>query len=341
MSAPVPPSGAPAALETELLIVGAGPTGLFACYYAGMRGLDATLVDSLPHLGGQVAALYPDKEIFDVAGFPAVRGRELVERLTQQAETASPSVLLGESAMELRRDDAGAVVVTTDAGRVIRAGAVLITGGIGRFTPRPLPALTAFAGEGVHHLVEPPHAYTDRQVVIVGGGDSAVDWANTLAPHARQVTLVHRRTRFRAHQFSVDRLMDSPVRVLTNSEIAEVHGTESLKAVTVRDCGTDALETVDADVLIPALGHIASLGPLTTWGLTLDRQQIQVDSSMSAGLDRVYAAGDITTYPGKVRLMAVGFGEAATAVNNIAVRLRPDEDLFPGHSSERPPTPTP
>ncbi|MFC9502794.1 NAD(P)/FAD-dependent oxidoreductase [Streptomyces sp. NPDC057002] len=339
MSESVQRSGPPAACETELLVVGAGPAGLFACYYAGMRGLDVTLMDSLPHLGGQVAALYPDKEIFDVAGFPAVRGRELIERLTRQAETASPSVLLGESAVELRCET-DAVHITTDAGRVIRAGAVLITGGIGRFTPRPLPALDGFTGDGVHHLVSPPHEYTGREVVIVGGGDSAVDWANTLVPHARQVTLVHRRTRFRAHEYSVAQLMDSPVRILTNSEIAEVHGVESLKAVTVRDCGSQALEMVDADVLIPALGHIASLGPLTSWGLMLDRQQIRVDTAMSTGLDRVYAAGDITTYAGKVRLMAVGFGEAATAVNNIAVRLRPDEDLFPGHSSERPPIPT-
>ncbi|WNC00391.1 MULTISPECIES: NAD(P)/FAD-dependent oxidoreductase [Streptomyces] len=341
MSDSVQRPGPPASCETELLVVGAGPAGLFACYYAGMRGLEVTLLDSLPHLGGQVAALYPDKEIFDVAGFPAVTGRELVDRLTRQAESAAPSVVLGEGAVDLRRDDADAVTVTTDAGRVIRAGAVLITAGIGRFTPRPLPALDGFTGDGVHHLVAPPHEYAERQVVIVGGGDSAVDWANALAPHARQVTLVHRRVRFRAHEHSVSRLMDSPVRVLTNSEIADVHGAESLKAVTVRDCGTQGLETVEADVLIPALGHIASLGPLTTWGLTLDKQQIQVDTDMRTGVDRVYAAGDITTYPGKVRLMVVGFGEAATAVNNIAVRLRPDEDLFPGHSSERPPIPTP
>ncbi|WNC00338.1 MULTISPECIES: NAD(P)/FAD-dependent oxidoreductase [Streptomyces] len=341
MSEPVPPSGTPAVRETELLIVGAGPAGLFACYYAGMRGLDVTLLDSLPHLGGQVAALYPDKEIFDVAGFPAVTGRELVERLTRQAETAAPTVVLGEGAVKLGRQDANAVIVTTDTGRVIRAGAVLITAGIGRFTPRPLPALDGFTGNGVHHLVSPPHEYAERDVVIVGGGDSAVDWANALAPHARQVTLVHRRHRFRAHEHSVARLMDSSVRILTNSEIAEVHGVDSLKSVTVRDCGTQVLQTVETDVLIPALGHIASLGPLTTWGLTIDKQQIHVDTAMSTGLDRVYAAGDITTYPGKVRLMTVGFGEAATAVNNIAVRLRPDEDLFPGHSSERPPIPTP
>ncbi|MEU1304673.1 MULTISPECIES: NAD(P)/FAD-dependent oxidoreductase [Streptomyces] len=339
MPEPVLMPGAPAVRETELLVVGAGPAGLFACYYAGMRGLDVTLLDSLPHLGGQVAALYPDKEIFDVAGFPAVTGRELVERLTRQAESASPSIVLGEGAVDLQHD-ADAVTVVTDAGRVIRAGAVLITAGIGRFTPRPLSALDGFTGDGVHHLVAPPHEYAEREVVIVGGGDSAVDWANTLAPHAHQVTLVHRRTRFRAHEHSVSRLMESPVRVLTNSEIADVHGDESLKAVTVRDCGTQGLEMVDADVLIPALGHIASLGPLTSWGLALDKQQIQVDTDMRTGVDRVYAAGDITTYPGKVRLMVVGFGEAATAVNNIAVRLRPDEDLFPGHSSERPPIPT-
>ncbi|WP_314225306.1 NAD(P)/FAD-dependent oxidoreductase [Streptomyces zaehneri] len=341
MSESVLTPGPPAVHETELLVVGAGPAGLFACYYAGMRELEVTLLDSLPHLGGQVAALYPDKEIFDVAGFPAVTGRELIERLTRQAESASPAIVLGEGALDLRQDDADAVTVITDAGRVIRAGAVLITAGIGRFTPRPLPALDGFTGNGVHHLLAPPPAYAEREVVIVGGGDSAVDWANSLAPHARQVTLVHRRNRFRAHEHSVSRLMDSPVRILTNSEITHVHGSASLTAVTVRDCGTQTLETVDADVLIPALGHIASLGPLTTWGLTLDKQQLQVDTAMCTGVDRVYAAGDITTYPGKVRLMAVGFGEAATAVNNIAVRLRPDEDLFPGHSSERPPTPTP
>ncbi|WP_405970571.1 NAD(P)/FAD-dependent oxidoreductase [Streptomyces sp. NBC_00988] len=326
--------------DTELLIIGAGPTGLFASFYAGLRGLSVTLLDSLPHLGGQVAALYPRKEIFDIAGFPAVTGQELVDRLVAQARLAEPVIRLDEAAGRLESGP-DAVTVTTSSGRRIRAGAVLITAGIGHFTPRPLPALDTFAGSGVHHVVAEAETYTGRHVVIVGGGDSAVDWANALVPYARQVTLVHRRKRFRAHEQSVTRLMDSTVRILTDSEIAEVHGGDRMEAVTVRDCGSQALLRLDADVLIPALGHIASLGPLTGWGLHLRGQQIEVATDMSTGVDRVFAAGDITTYPGKVRLMAVGFGEAATAVNNLAVRLRPGEDLFPGHSTDRPTAPPP
>jgi thioredoxin reductase (NADPH) len=331
---PVVDSAVPEPHRTELLIVGAGPTGLFACFYAGMRGLSVTVIDSLPHLGGQVAALYPHKEIFDVAGFPAVTGKQLVDRLVEQARLAEPAILLGEGADRLVSAPGG-VTVLTSTGRRIEAGAVLITAGIGQFTPRSLPALDKWAGAGVHHLVAVPEAYTGADVVIVGGGDSAVDWANTLHPHARQVTLVHRRTRFRAHERSVEYLLSSTVRVLTDSEIVELHGSDALEAATVRDCGSGALLRIDAGVLIPALGHIASLGRLTEWGLRLSGQHIEVGTDMATSLDRVWAAGDITTYPGKVRLIAVGFGEAATAVNNLAVRLRPGQELFPGHSSDR------
>ncbi|MFD1538962.1 NAD(P)/FAD-dependent oxidoreductase [Nonomuraea guangzhouensis] len=315
--------------DTELLIVGAGPAGLFAGFYAGMRGLSVTLLDSLPHLGGQVAALYPDKKIYDIAGFPAVTGRELTERLVEQAHTAHPDIVLGEQAAHLEKD-ADAVTVTTSTGRRIRAGALLITAGIGSFTPKPLPALDGFRGRGVHYLVEPPQSYAGRDVVIVGGGDSAVDWATTLVEHARSVTLVHRRRRFRAHARSLERLSGSPADVLVDCEVTAVHGDDELEGVTLTATGYRR-----ADILIPALGHTASLGPLTDWGLTLRDRQVEVGTDMATSLDRVYAAGDITAYPGKVRLIATGFGEAATAVNNIAVRLRPGEELFPGHSTER------
>ncbi|POM23170.1 Ferredoxin--NADP reductase [Actinomadura rubteroloni] len=327
-------------VETELLIVGAGPAGLFASFYAGLRGLSVTLIDSLPHLGGQVAALYPGKEIFDVAGFAAVTGADLIERLTAQARLAEPTVLLGEEAGGL---DEGAhhLVVTTTGGRKIIAGAVLITAGIGRFTPRPLPALRGYTGGGIHHQVTDPADHDGQHVVIVGGGDSAVDWATMLTPYAASVTVVHRRARFRAHERAVGDLMNSAARVLTGCEITEIHGEATLKAVTVRDCSTGATERVDADAVIPALGHVASLGGLARWGLSLSGQQIEVGTDMSTGRDRIYAAGDIAAYPGKVRLIAVGFGEAATAVNNIAVRLRPGADLFPGHSTDRAPTPPP
>jgi thioredoxin reductase (NADPH) len=335
-----PPVPAPAMLETELLIIGAGPAGLFACFYAGMRGLSVTMLDSLPQLGGQVGVLYPDKEIFDIAGFPAIRGRALVARLTEQARLAEPTVLLGEEAVGMD-DGPDAITVATSTGRRIKAGAVLITAGIGRFTARPLPALTGFTGSGVHHVVAAPHEYAGRDVVIVGGGDSAVDWANTLVPVAASVTVVHRRRKFRAHEYSVAQLLGSDARILTDSEISVVHGDQALESVTVRNCASGTLTGIKADALIPALGHVASLGALTSWGLRLAGQQIEVATDMSTGRDRVYAAGDVTVYPGKVRLIAVGFGEAATAVNNIAVRLCPDEDLFPGHSTNRAAVPTP
>ena len=325
-------------MEADLLIIGGGPAGLFACFYAGLRGLSVVLLDSLPQLGGQVSALYPDKAILDVAGFPQISGRELTEGLIVQAKSADPAIVLEEGARTLEHG-ADHVTVTTDTGRSIRVGAVLLTAGIGRFTPRSLPALDAFAGDGIHHFVAAPSRYAHRHVVIVGGGDSAVDWANTLEPLAGSVTVIHRRRRFRAHEHAVKQLLDSSARVLTNAELVGVHGTAALDAVSVRDCDTDALTRLEADVLIAALGHIASLGALTGWGLRMNGAQIEVGTDMATNIDRVYAAGDVTAYPGKVRLIAVGFGEAATAVNNIAVRLRPDQDLFPGHSTERTATP--
>jgi thioredoxin reductase len=315
--------------DCELLIVGAGPAGLFACFYAGLRNLGVTLLDSLPHLGGQVAALYPDKEILDIGGLPAVTGRELVDGLTEQARIADPAIVLGEQAASLEKD-ADAITVTTSTGRRIRAGAVLITAGIGSFTPRPHSVLARYRGRGVHHVVAAPRQYAGRHVVIVGGGDSAVDWANTLVDHARSVTLVHRGRRFRAHPRSVDALHTSRADVLLGREITAVHGEDHLVGVTLSDASYRR-----ADVVIPALGHTATLGPLESWGIGVRDRHIEVGPDMATCVDRVYAAGDVTAYPGKVRLIAVGFGEAATAVNNIAVRLRPDEDLFPGHSTER------
>ena len=323
-------------ITCDILIVGGGPAGLFATYYAGMRGLSATVIDSLTHLGGQVAALYPEKNIYDVAGFPAVRGRELVAGLVEQALTADPEIILGQECSTIEDQPDGSLIVTTTTGTVIHCEAMLITAGIGRFTPRPLPAVDVYTGGGVHRLVGPAEDYAEHDVVIVGGGDSAIDWANMLAGTARSVTLVHRRDRFTAHESSVAQLMSSSARVMTGSEIAEVIGAEMMSAVAVREARTGVVETVPASVVIPALGHVAALGPIAQWGLSIKGRQIEVGTDMSTGRARVYAAGDITEYPGKVRLMAVGFGEAATAVNNIAVVLRPDEELFPGHSSELP-----
>ncbi|MDJ0105510.1 NAD(P)/FAD-dependent oxidoreductase [Rhodococcus erythropolis] len=324
-------------IETDLLIIGGGPAGLFACYYAGMRGLRVTVADSLPHLGGQTAALYPEKYIYDIAGFPAVTGRELIERLVDQAMTADPRILLGEEALNLEERDDKSLTVTTSQGTRIRASALLVTAGIGRFTPRPLPALDGYLGSGVEHVVGPPELYKDDHIVIVGGGDSAVDWANALVDHALSVTVVHRRSRFRAHESSVAQLRSTSARLIVNSEITEAHGRGAIEAVTIRNCDSDARERHDATVVIPALGHIASLGSLNQWDVGLTDKRIPVDTTMATRRPRIFAAGDITTYPGKVPLIAVGFGEAATAVNNIAATLHPEQDVFPGHSTEKAP----
>lgn len=310
--------------------------GLFGAYYAGFRGLRTVVVDALPELGGQITAMYPEKLIHDVAGFPAVRGRDLVEGLIAQAAPFSPTYLLGETATELSYAD-GLPVIGLTGGRTVRAAAIVITGGIGRFAPRPLPVGQEYLGRGLDHFVTRPQDYAQRDLVIVGGGDSALDWAQALHPVARSVTLVHRRERFRAHRHTVEQVRRSPVCVLTSSEVVALHGNGRLRSVDVVHRPTDTVRRLAADAVVAALGFVADLGPLRTWGLDVRARRIEVSTTMATNLPRVYAAGDIVAYPGKVRLIAVGFGEVATAVNNAAVQIDPASDLFPGHSTDAPP----
>nr|WP_243731791.1 NAD(P)/FAD-dependent oxidoreductase [Nocardioides ochotonae] len=313
------------------MIIGAGPTGLFAAYYAGFRGLRTAVVDSLPELGGQVTAMYPEKQILDIAGFPSVKGRDLVAGLVEQANTAKPDYLLERTAQTLEHDDDG-VTVGLDDGTEVRAGAVLITAGIGRFSPRPLPAGEGWLGRGLEFFVPSFAPYAGRDVVIVGGGDSAFDWALHLEPVAASVTLVHRRDAFRAHARTVEQVRESSVRILTNAEVSALRGERTLEEVDVVIGGETT--THPAQAVVAALGFIADLGPIQEWGLEVSKRHVVVDPSMRTSLPRVFAAGDVTEYPGKVRLIAVGFGEAATAVNNAAVAIDPSAKVFPGHSSE-------
>ncbi|MFG3686247.1 NAD(P)/FAD-dependent oxidoreductase [Micromonospora sp. NPDC047740] len=318
--------------EVDVAVIGAGPAGLFAAYYAGFRGLSVAVVDALPEPGGQVTAMYPEKLILDVAGFPAIKGRELVANLVAQAAPFHPEYLLGARAEKLSYLD-GRPVLGLAGGEQLRCGAVMVTGGLGSFTPRPLPVADSFLGGGIVYFVPQPVELAGRDVVIVGGGDSAFDWAVTLEPIARSVTLVHRREKFRAHASTVARVRSLPVRLVVNAEVTRLHGEDQVTGVeiTVRGGG---VETLPVDTLVAALGFTADLGPLAEWGLRLDRRHILVDSAMATNLPRVFAAGDITEYPGKVRLIATGFGEAATAVNNAAVVIDPTAHLFPGHSSD-------
>jgi thioredoxin reductase len=318
--------------EVDIAIVGAGPTGLFAAYYAGFRGLSVALIDALPEPGGQVTAMYPEKMIFDVAGFPAIKGRDLVVNLVQQAAPYNPEYLLGVRAEQLSYVD-DKPVLTLTGGDALHCGAVIVTGGMGSFTPRPLPAAAAFAGDGLVYFVPHLDDLAGHNVLIVGGGDSAFDWALALSPLAKSVTLVHRREKFRAHAATVARVRELPVRIVVNAEVSRIMGDGRVATAEITEKG-GAPEVVPCDTVVAALGFTADLGPLAEWGLELDKRHIKVDSTMATNRSRIFAAGDITEYPGKVRLIATGFGEAATAVNNAAVVIDPAAHLFPGHSSD-------
>jgi thioredoxin reductase (NADPH) len=319
--------------DVDLAIVGAGPTGLFAAYCAGFRGLSTTLVDALPEAGGQISALYPEKMIFDVAGFPAIRGRDLVTNLVEQAGQFQPGYRLATRAEGIAYAPDGRPVLSLSDGTHLRCGAVLLTAGMGSFTARPLPAAREFNGTGVRYFVPRLDELTGHDVVIVGGGDSAFDWAWALQPLARSVTVVHRRDRFRAHAGSVARVKATEAEIMINAEVTRIVGDHRVTAVEVRT--GEQLRTLPADTVVAALGFTADLGALKDWGLELARRHVLVGTTMATNLPRVFAAGDISDYPGKVRLIAVGFGEAATAVNNAAVIIDPAAHLFPGHSSDQ------
>lgn len=320
------------AVEVDLAVVGAGPVGLYGAYYAGFRGMSVAVLDALDHVGGQTAAMYPEKLVLDVAGYPAIKGQDLVDALAEQAASAKPHYVLGEQVVDLVTAP-DHVLLTTAAGTVVRARAVLLAAGIGSFAPRPLPAGDEYAGRGVVHFVPRPTDFAGTDVVVVGGGDSAVDWAVTLEPVARRVSIVHRRDAFRAHEASVLRMRSSTVEVLAPYEVQAVHGDASVSGVTlVGDDGSTIHR--EADVVVAALGFKADLGPLKRWGLDLDRRQVAVTRDQRTSLPRVFAAGDCCGHPDKVTLISVGFGEAAAAVNHAAPLVHAGAPVVPGHSSD-------
>jgi thioredoxin reductase len=318
--------------ETDVLIVGAGPAGLFGAYYAGFRGMSVTLVDSLPEIGGQVSALYPEKAILDVAGFPNIKGRELINSLVDQAASAKPTYLLDVTANTLTVGDDG-VVMGLDDGTEVHAKVVVVTAGIGKFTPRPLPAGDGWEGRGLVFFVPSFAEYTGKDIVIVGGGDSAFDWAHQLEGIANSITLVHRRDQFRAHQATIDAVLAGKTEVITKAQVTALTGENTVEGVEITLEDGEVI-TRPAQAVVAALGFIADLTAMKDWGLEFDKRHIKVDTTTRTNLPRVFAAGDITEYDGKVRLIAVGFGEVATSINNAAPLVFPDQGVFPGHSSE-------
>ncbi|GMA65599.1 NAD(P)/FAD-dependent oxidoreductase [Alicyclobacillus fastidiosus] len=320
----------------DILIIGGGPTGLFASFYCGMRNASCSIIDSLPTLGGQLATLYPEKYIYDVAGFPKIRAIELVKQLIQQSSESNPEVYLNESVQALDRRENGLFELRTD--KSIHFGrAVIICAGIGGFKPRPLPIDNAndYRNNGIYYFIDDLKKFENKKVLIVGGGDSAVDYALMLSLTAQSVTLVHRRNEFRAHEESIRQLQNSSVRILTPFELSSINGTNGVdEAIIVNNQNGDFMR-LDIDVIVSGLGFSASLGPIKDWGLETFKNEIVVNSKMETNIPGVYAAGDIVTYPGKVKLIATGFGEAPTAVNNAITFIRPNERLSPGHSSNR------
>ncbi|MGH3663975.1 MAG: NAD(P)/FAD-dependent oxidoreductase [Micromonosporaceae bacterium] len=320
--------------EVDILIIGAGPVGLYAAYYAGFRELSTAVMDSLPEPGGQVSALYPEKLIHDIAGLPQVRGRDLVENLLAQSGQFSPVFLLGQVAAKLEQQRDGRLLVTSSAGAQVSCRAIVISGGIGTFHPRPLPVGGEYEGLGLSYFVPDPAEHAGRDVVVVGGGDSALDWALTLHPIARTTTLVHRRDAFRGHEHSVRKVREAGVEVLTPYQVSGVRGGGWVDSVEITRVRGGESRVLRCQSVVAALGFTADLGPLQGWGLDIQSRRIHVNSQMQTNLPMVYAAGDIADYAGKVRLIAVGFGEAAIAVNNAAVAIDPTLDLFPGHSTD-------
>lgn len=324
----------------DCTIIGGGPTGLFAAFYAGMREMSVKIVDSLAELGGQITALYPEKYIFDVAGFPKVFGKDLVASCIEQGLQFGPTVCLGEKVEGLERHASGIFTLKTDRDEH-RTKTIIIAAGVGAFAPRKLPnmpELDALEGKSLFYFIKNLEQFRDRELLIVGGGDSALDWALNLEPIAKKITLIHRRDQFRAHEDSVRKLMASSVEVKTFHEVKCVEANEdsSLKSVTIFHNKTGEESLLRPDSLILNLGFVANIGPIKEWGLEIERGGVVVHpGTMATSIPGIYAAGDIARFEGKLNLIATGFGEAATAANYCKNFIDPTAKAFPGHSSEK------
>lgn len=319
----------------DITVIGGGPVGLFTAFYAGMRQASVKIIESLPQLGGQLSALYPEKYIYDVAGFPKIRAQQLIDNLKEQMSKFNPTICLEQSVEKLEKREDGTFKLTTNK-EIHYSKAVIITAGNGAFQPRRLELESAaqYEGKNLHYFVDDLNKFAGQNVLVCGGGDSAVDWALMLEPIAKKVTIVHRREKFRAHEHSVENLMKSSVDVKTPFVPVELIGDENgIKQVVLEEVKTKARETIDVDAVIVNYGFVSSLGPIKEWGLEIEKNSIKVNSKMETNIPGVYAAGDICTYDGKVKLIACGFGEAPTAVNNAKSYIDPSAKVQPLHST--------
>ncbi|WP_368655163.1 NAD(P)/FAD-dependent oxidoreductase [Ornithinibacillus sp. 4-3] len=321
--------------QVDITIIGAGPTGLFTAFYGGMRQASVKVIDSLPQIGGQLTALYPEKYIYDVAGFPKIQAQELIDQLEEQMNLFNSEIILGQSIEQLERLEDGTFRLISNTGDIHLTKTIIITAGNGAFQPRRLNAgeSETFEGTNLYYYVKDINKFKNRRVAILGGGDSAVDWALMLEKIASEVTLVHRRDDFRAHEHSVNQLNKSTVKKLTPFTTASIVATNRIEKLILQEIKGERLIELDVDDVICNYGFVSSLGPIKDWGLEIEKNSIVVNSKMETNIPGIYAAGDICTYEGKVKLIATGFGEGPTAINNAKNYMDPKARIQPKHST--------
>lgn len=320
----------------DVTIIGGGPVGLFGAALASLHGMKTKLVESLPQLGGQLYTLYPEKYVYDVGGFPKILAKDLADQLIAQAMRYHPTICLGETVTELEVLEDGAYRLHTTTEAIHETRAILITSGLGSFTPRKLPATTAelFLERGLHYFVPPLTHFRGHRVAVIGGGDSALDWALAIADPAAHVMLIHRRGEFRGQAETLRQLESHPrVSIRTFSEAVDFHGSDRLEAITVRNHQDKIDEVVEVDSVVAALGYLPDLGAIKNWGLELDGSSIIVHGAMETNRPGIYAAGDVTAYEGKEKLIATGFGEIGNALGHIRGYLDPRKKGGLPHSS--------
>ncbi len=320
-------------IKTDILIIGAGPTGLFTVFEAGLLQLKCHLIDALPQPGGQCSEIYPKKPIYDIPGFPEVLAGDLVSNLMEQIKPFQPGFTLGERAQTIEKLEDNTFVVTTNKGTKHQAPIVAIAGGLGSFEPRKplLENIGRFEDKGVAYIIKDPEIYRDKKVLIAGGGDSALDWSIFLADVSKEVTLVHRRNEFRGALDSVEKVQrlknEGKITLITPAEVIGLEGDKQLETVLVKIAGDDEPVRKQIDNFIPLFGLSPKLGPIADWGLEIEKNAIKVDNTLDyqTNIPGIYAIGDVNTYPGKLKLILCGFHEATLMCQSAYQRIYPDK----------------
>ena len=321
----------------DITFIGAGPVALYGMYYAGLRMTKFKTIEMLEDVGGGLMALYPEKYIYDVGGFPKILAKDLVHTLRDQATHYPHTFCLGEKVCTIQRDENNHLKLTTDKG-VHFSKSVIVCAGMGAYIPKPLdvPNVKELEGKGVYYFVRRLGDFKDKNILVVGGGDSAFDYSMMLEPGAKSITHIHRNDFFSAHEASVTKVKHSRVRLKYPFwEVKRLEGENWVRRVTIVQTQTGEEETFDVDAVVLNIGFLTNLGPIADWGLHLEKNAITVDSRMRTNVEGIYAAGDIVTYDGKLKLISVGFGEVAIAVNNAKNFVDPKARVNPGHSTEK------